>query len=251
MSKARGNYRGGWLELAELWHHDPCKGGSDDSCGRFMRARHGSDEVLKKIVSRYEFDWDRVYTSKREDHDDEDGAFRGETYFQGWFKPDGTPNLSVIGITLNMFWMAAFETFDSRKKADKFIRRNLFEILLFAENTTDSLFDGITMKFEIGCNMVQTPRRRKERIERMASCVYGYIIRKARPWWKSPNLHVHHWRFVFPWFRSLRRLLWDRCCKCRKTLGWNKSVSSDWSGTNLTCYRCERNGIAKTQQPIQ
>jgi len=36
-----------------IWHKDPEKDHSDDSCGWFKRARHGDKDVLQKIIKRY------------------------------------------------------------------------------------------------------------------------------------------------------------------------------------------------------
>lgn len=216
--------------LIEIWHEDPCRDGSDDSCGWFQRSRHGDKEVLERIVKRFEFDWDRTYSPSREDHDEEDGDFKPKTYFCGYFQPDGMPHLSPIGIVLNLFFLAALEVFkDDRKRADRFMRGHLFDIMLFTENPTDSLFDGLTRKFERGCGEAQTPQRRTDRIHSMASCIYAWILRAERPWWKHPKWHVHHWRIRIPVLQALRRFLFSRCQKCGGRFKWGETpVSHQW-----------------------
>lgn len=180
-----------------LWHHDPCTDGTDDSCGSFMRARHGDKAVLETIIRDFEFEWDRTYSPSRSDHDEEDGPFTEHVYFQGLFKTDGMPNLSCHGIVLNLFQVAAWEVFGhSRRKVGRFMRKHLYDILMFAENPVDSLFDGLTLKYERGCHEAHTPKRREERIRRMAGCIYAFILRAERPWWKAPRWHVHHWRLT-------------------------------------------------------
>lgn len=172
-----------------LWHHDPCCDGSDDSCGWFMRARHGDPEVLRKIEKAFEFDWDRVYKPSREDHDEEDGEFQPTTYLRGYFKFDGSPNFSLPSITLNLFFVAACEIL-GRRKALRFLSQHLVEIMIFGENPVDSLRD----------NFVQTfgkDEKREERIHHVAACIYAWIIRESRPWWKHPRWHVWHWRVSF------------------------------------------------------
>lgn len=181
---------GSWWRF-ELWHIDP----KVDSCGWFMRAKHGDKKVLERIVERFEYDWDKTFTS-------EDS---GNVYFTGWFCPNGDPYLSVHGIACNLFFMAALEHFGSREKAVKFCQKNLFEILFFAENPFDSLHDAITRKFEDACNEKNTERKRKERIESIASCIYGWILRETRPWYKEPRWHIHHWKLTFikpKWFKA-------------------------------------------------
>jgi len=93
--------------LANLWHVDPDVRGDDDSCGWFMRARHGDQMVLEKIIKRFEEDWDRVFQPSEQDHDPDDGEFVPMVYYCGFFKPNGDPHFSVQAIVLNLFFIAA------------------------------------------------------------------------------------------------------------------------------------------------
>jgi len=230
--------------LAYIWHVDPCKGpGRDDSCGWFMRAHHGNKAVLAKIAKRFEEDWDRVFIPSQEEHDPDDGPYEVKVYHCGLFKPDGQPHFSVQAVVLNLFFIAAIEVFKSDgrtnwRRAKKFLKRHLLDIMLFAENPTDSLFDGLTRKFAIGCNEPYTKRARDERIQSTASCIYGWILRKERPWWKHPRWHIHHWQIKVPAFQRLWRLIAVRCQKCGKRFRYNESAVGNWSGNQLWHERC-------------
>jgi hypothetical protein len=172
--------------LVTIWHVDPEKDGTDDSCGWFMRARHGDARVLEKIAKRFETDWDRTWTyDPSEDCEAEDKTKR--TYACGFFNPNGMPRLSVQGIVLNLFFLAAIEVFSTRKKAYAFCQKNLFEIMLFAENPFDSLHDGLTLKYG-------NDTRREDRIASMASTIYGWILRATQPWYRHPRWHFWHWK---------------------------------------------------------
>lgn len=227
-----------YCRLFTLWHVDPCKigfGGSDDTCGWFKRALHGDKAVLDRIVKRFEEDWDRTFQSKKEDHDDEDGPYRGTLYFSGLFCPNGDPHFSVHGIVLNLFFVAINEHFktDGRtnwKKARRWMQANLFDIMFFAENPVDSLFDGLTRKFEIGCGENHTPERRQERIQRMAECIYGWILREEQRWWQHPRWHIHHWKLNIHFTARLKRWLFSRCCKCGQRFAYGESpVTNNWN----------------------
>jgi len=164
--------------LFTLWHKDPVSDGTDDSCGWFMRARHGDLELVEEIAKAYEFDWDRIFTYEE----------TGEVYECGYFRPDGDPHLSVMAVTLNLFWKAAYHVFGkSHRKAKKYLNKHLFEILHFAENPTDSLHESLTQKFG-------PSEDREERIKSLTRIIYAQILRDIRPWWKHPRWHVHHWR---------------------------------------------------------
>jgi hypothetical protein len=183
----------------QLWHKDPCLDGSDDSCGWFPRARHGDKAMLKKIENAFEFEWDRMFENK---------------YFCGWFCPDGDPHLSPMAITLNMFLNAGIQMF-GRDKTIKFMQKHLVNLLLFAENNVDSLHDGLTRKFEIGCGEAHTVEKRKERIHSMAVCIYGWMLRETRPWWRHPRWHIWHWEINFR-LHFRRGNNGNAACDCQK-----------------------------------
>lgn len=252
MGKSRRDYRGGWIELAEIWHMDPCKDGTDDSCGYFLRARHGDQDTLERIVKRLEQDWDNTYTSDSS----------GETYNRGYFDAvNGSPVMSASAIMLNIFLMAAGEHYDkgrrqwdrSWRKARAYMRRHLFDILLFAENPTDSALDSIRQTFVSSEDMIndggrRAKERRDQRIRQMASMVYGCILRDTRPWWKSRNLHIHHWRIKIHALRLIIRYF-TKCARCRKFIRSDRNLTSDWSGKNLTCSKCNPCAVPQTQKP--
>ena len=160
-----------------VWHHDPCKGGSgDDSCGWYMRAHHGNPEVLKRIVSGITMDWKHL------------------------FSETGDPLMSTSGIVLQIFWWAAFEHFNNGKKAKRWMRANLYDLLWFAENPIDSLHAEITGKYG------SDQERKERRIESLASCAYGWLLRSTRPWYRHPRFHFNHWRVTCrPFWRRWTR----------------------------------------------
>lgn len=227
-------------EFISIWHHDPEKDGTDDSCGWFKRARHGDPECLERIVKRFEFDWDRVFKS-----DDS-----GHVYFCGYFCPNGDPHFSVQGIVLNLFLTAASEHFQcdgtsNWKKSRAWVKRYLADIMLFAENPTDSLFDGITRKFEIGCGEKHDKRRRDERVRSMAASIYGWILRSEQKWWQHPTWHIHHWRLQIHPLQRLKRFLFERCAVCGgrfKAFG-NESVCGNWEGNKIWHDRCSQHKV--------
>jgi len=212
----KGNFRKPFITI---WHVDPEKDGTDDSCGWFLRARHLDKDILKKIVNDFEFEWDRTF--RPSGFDTIDGQvllhlYQPPVYSCGWFHPNGDPHLSPIGITVNMFWRAAYNCLGS-KRAKKYMNKNPFGIIHFAENNVDSLYDGIIRKFEKGCNEEYTKEERKKRIHSMASCIYAYIMRDVRPWYKHPKWHIHHWRVQIHPLQKTKRLLFDICDKNNKT----------------------------------
>lgn len=216
-----GDYR---APFVTIWHVDPERDGSDDSCGWFPRARHGSKEVIAKIEKRFASDWDRVFVSD-ETHN---------AYYCGFFAPDtGIPVMSPIGIAINLFFLAARECLGGRDAATKFMQKNLFEITLFAENPFDSMRDSVVQKFG-------SEGKRDERIHSMATMIYGWILRNERPWYKHPRWHFWHWQIQIHPYQNLRRFLLTRCCKCGKGFRYGESpCSSHWDSPKKRFLRGE------------
>jgi hypothetical protein len=232
--KKNGHYRNPFITI---WHNDPEKDGTDDSCGWFMRARHGDKEMLKKITSAIERNFDSTFKS------DESGT----TYYTGYFSPtSGMANMSVQGIVLDMYNRATWEYFNfNRKKQNKFMKNNLYSILHFAENPTDSLRDEILGTFRIGCG---EEWKRGYALNHYASIIYGDILRKERKWYQHPKWHIHHWSIDFHPLRNLKRRYWDKCCICGKR-GFKSAPYSDWDGTKRWHQECDTNNKVVPNEP--
>lgn len=169
------------FKLFTLWHLDPEKDGSDDSCGWFKRTRHFDQKLFEKVVSEFEFNFIHNY----------------------WFTEDGSPKFSTMGIVLNMYssasWIINYPKWNRHRN---YLSKNLFWILKFAENPVDSLNDAITN--EIRYRLIEHDRSqvesRKDRIRHLASVVYSDIMRSMQPWYKHPRWHIHHWRISINWY---------------------------------------------------
>lgn len=232
--KKNGNYNS---PLITIWHVDPEKDGTDDSCGWFIRLRHADKKVYEKIVKEFESEWDKTFKS-------EDSGY---TYNCGWFNPEGENVLSVQGIVFNMYLYASKIVFNPdnkispRKawnKAWKFMNKHLPEIIYFAENNRDSMRDNIVRKFQRGTNTEYMPESRIEMIKNCASIIYTDILRKNRKWYQHPRWHIRHWKIQFHPIQNLKRRYWDKCCVCGKR-GFKSSAIGDWSGTKIWHQECD------------
>ena len=230
--KRNGHYR---TPLITIWHNDPETDNTDDSCGWFMRERHGDPEMLNKIKKALDFDFDRVFKS------DESGT----TYYVGYFSPSsGMPNFSTQGIVLDMFGKAAWEFFKyNRKKHRRWMQNNLYSILHFAENTTDSLRDSVAGTFRIGTG---EEWKREEALNYYSSIIYGWLLRENRKWYQHPRWHIHHWSIQFHPWQDLKRRYWNKCCICGKR-GSKSPFMTDWNGTKRWHQKCDQS--TKAMQP--
>jgi len=221
--KKNGDYRS---LLITIWHVDPETDGTDDSCGWFLRARHGDKDMLEKIKKAIDSNFDSSFKSESS----------GTTYYTGYFSPNtGTPQMSTMGITLNMFNQAAWVFFNyDRKKHNKWMKENLYEILNFAENPIDSLNNEIEGKFRIGCG---EEWKRENELDHYASVIYGWLLRSNRKWYQHPKWHIHHWSVQFHPLQKLKRRYWDKCCVCGKR-GFKGSAYGNWDGTKRWHEHC-------------
>lgn len=213
--KKNGHYRNPFITI---WHVDPEKDGTDDSCGWFIRIRHIDKVLVDKVRKEFRFNFDHNY----------------------WFNEAGYPKFSTSGTVLQMYQCAVWQLFMwqnnnkptncARKQMDKFFRKHLHEILLFAENPVDSLYNSI--------HSVCGDEKKDARIENFVSIVLADVIRKIRPWYQHPKWHIHHWKIQFhPWQRFKRRYL-DKCCKCGRR-GFKSAPFSDWNGTKRWHQGCD------------
>lgn len=216
--------------LVTIWHVDPETDHTDDSCGWFMRARHGDKAVLERIVKAFDFDWDRVFKSDS-----------GKVYYTGYFYPEnegaGMPNMGVTAIVLNLFFIAANEVFKvdgytNWKKTRRWMQANLFDIMLFAENPTDSLRHDVVRFWG-------QETKRDERIHNIASCIYGWILRETRPWYKHPRYHFWHWKIQWVFGQKLWRYLFEKCAVCHKRFGFQESPVTNWEHTRIWHQHCD------------
>lgn len=210
-SKARGeferNYRRSFITI---WHVDPEKDGSDDSCGWFMRVRHGNKDMFEKIKRAFASEWDGEHI--------------------GWFLPSGMPVLSVQATALGLFRRAAYIHFGSSwEKTDRFLRRHLLDIITFAENRHDSFSDSLTMRYG--------PSPKEDRVSSAAAIVYGCILRWSRPWYRAPRWHVWHWKLQIHPLQEFKRWAFSRCCKCGGRFSWGYSpCSNNWNGGGASWF---------------
>jgi hypothetical protein len=152
--------------------------------------------------------------------------------------------MSVHGIALNLFLIACNVHFSvdgttNWKKSRKWMQAHLFDILHFAENTTDSLYDGFIRKFENGCNEPYTERKRRERIRFLAGCIYTYILREDRPWYKHPRWHFRHWQIRIHPLQKYWRWLTKPCCVCGKRIRTKETPMTNWDGNRFWHQSCD------------
>lgn len=201
--------------LITIWHNDPEKDGTDDSCGWFIRSRHCDQKTLEKIQKEFDFNFKNNY----------------------WFDKEGKQIFSTIGTLMLMYESALWIHFKhNRKKKNAFMRKHCASIIHFAENPVDCGGDNITGKFYLSTN---SHLLSEDRFNGMAGMVYTDILNKERKWYQHPKWHIHHWSFKFHPFQQFKRRWWHKCFICGKR-GTKTHFMSDWNGTKRWHQECDQ-----------
>lgn len=239
--------------LFNIWHVDPESNGTDDSCDWF-----GGRRVDKKVVSRVAADFDFCMTSSANG---------------GWFLDGGlgSERYSPHATGLMMFRIAANVMFGHwSRRADRFLKDNLMQILHFSENSCDSAhtsFEGMdrgkmkTVECDRchglgvrdddcvgktedcwtckGSGVVMDPKQVRERATSLARMVCSWISRQDRPWYRHPRWHFWHWKIQIPVLQAVHRWLFSRCCVCNRGFRYGESVIGPWNSSPWRWFRSE------------
>lgn len=93
-------------------------------------------------------------------------------------------------------------------------------------------------------------RMREEHFVGVTAGIARELLRERRPAWRHPRWHVHHWQVVVHPWRKLRRLLFERCGQCGKRFGWNEApITYSWSGKG-PCFHSECTAVYEATQKI-
>lgn len=204
--KSKSGYKS---SLIDIWHVDPDKRGDDDSCGWFIREHHLDKKNLDWIRRDFEY-----------------------SYKEWYFESNGLARFSPHAVLLMMYnrtvWeMLKGDTNFKSKAREKFIKKHLYDILLFAENDTDSLVSTLTSAT-------------KEEVAGVSGIIAADVARKLRPWYKHPRWHIHHWEVRFNFIHDFYRNYIQKCDSCERR-GWKGGWTRRYKNHKsvLVCGRCD------------
>lgn len=151
----------------EVWHVDPERDGSDDSCGyTYPRLSERDRERVAKLADT---EWDFMF---------------------GEFDPLMRASCHEV---LYAVWRRVAWDFDRKRRLSL---ADMNEVGALATNPNDNL-----RRYAHEC------RYDREANRHLFLCVLRCYRRIHRPWYRRPRWHVHHWRLRFPVLRQLRKRL--------------------------------------------
>lgn len=182
--------------LVTIWHVDPERDGSDDSCGwSYPRASEADLAWARAEAGR---EWDLWF---------------GDRYAACNLHRGG--DLSV----LTAAWTTARRHATGKNCRSGLTAWEVSEILDLVSNPVDNLLAAC-----------RGARESAKDFEHLLLSALRCYRRAARPWWRHPRYHVWHWRLQVHFLQSLRRRLFTRCLSCggRFKVGDGVCTSSGW-----------------------
>lgn len=219
--------------LVTIWHKDPERDGSDDSCGYcFPKLNERQRERLKNLAwseSNY------PYFLRCKSKEWNGTRHEAEVLYRGLVLLVA----DVIDIPMT-FDEAARIASRAIHHADCVDPAGSF---CFLAGYHSNLMEGQSE------HSPEDDRYwRRERFVGIASGVARSLLKDRRRWWRHPKRHIHHWRIQIHPLQKLRRWLFTRCATCGHRLGWNESAHSTWDGGTVWCNRCNQTVAAKASE---
>lgn len=202
-----------WLNILTVWHHDPQTDGSDDSCG-WSRCRLTKDQmgmIQFWASEEAERPWLLKWRAKAPHSPaDAECLMRGALIHMQRLMKTRVPLCRIDTLASELL----HHPFDNIRGATCFLPG-------WHSNNSE-----------------ETEADRKYSAERTLICFAKILLTEARPWWRHPRWHFHHWSVqVHAWQWFHRRFI-ARCGDCGARFK-GRSVFTDWHGTRKWCADCE------------
>lgn len=203
--------------LVTIWHVDPEKDGSDDSCG-------WSFPKLTKAQRKRIKDW-----AWHEGH---------YPHFLREESKEWTGSIAEVESLYRGVVMLTARCIGLRMSFDE---ASAYTV----ERVHNGGVDGVSRNFcwlpGWHCNGKDHHEKRSDHFAGIMAGIARDLLRRRRPWYRHPRWHVHHWKLQIHVTQQLKRWLFSRCASCggRFTYGYSPT-SHSWYGTGPRWFRSER-----------
>ena len=204
--------------LVTVWHVDPERGGSDDSCGfGYVRLTKSQIERLKNAS----------WSEGRNPH-----FLRCQS--KTW---DGT--VEEAECLRRGLILLVCRVLRIKYSWDQVCRHAAESIHI--ENYVGKAGDGFCFLPGYHSNSKKDSERdREDHFHQILCGVARNILTELRPWWRHPRYHFWHWKIQVHGLQSFKRWAFSRCCKCGGRFHWGYSpVSNNWNSQGPRWFRGE------------
>ncbi len=205
-----------WPTWVTIWHLDPEREGSDDSCG------WSRPKLTKAQVSDLTFfagceardPWVLAERAKRPT-----SAADAEALLRGLILQIGQRLHAKVSVDEATRWA-----------------------IRLLHNQVDNLRSSLC--YLPGWHSNFTEDREEYRADAALSlycCIARFILRERRPWYRHPRWHVHHWRIQVQPLQAFQRWMFSRCAGCGEGFRYGYApVSGSWDSDGPQWFRSER-----------
>lgn len=198
-------------DILTIWHRDPEKDGSDDSCGWCRPKLTAAQKERLKGCAWAEASEPWFFALKAKTRSDA----RGEQILRSI--------IAMVNSVLKFGW-----TWD--------------RICLLANRLYNNHHDNFRSSL---CHLPGYHTNfNEDRESEREDCAYhtfasiaSCMMMEDRPWWKHPRWHFWHWRLQFRPWQNLKRRWWDKCCICGKR-GFSEPAIGNWDGDKIWHQSC-------------
>lgn len=201
-----------------IWHVDPERDGSDDSCGfGYVRLTKKQREILRNACwfesrePHFLCCRDKTWSGT---HSDAEALYRGLVLL--------VCRVLRLPITFDQAAKYAAEAIHIRT-CGKFGDTFCFLPGYHSNSQKDSEHDREDHFLGILCGVARN------------------ILTDRRPWWRHPKWHLWHWKIQCHPLQAFKRWAFSRCSKCGGRFKWGYSpVTNSWNGTGPLWFRSEK-----------
>lgn len=218
-----GKWHWYWPDFATVWHRDPERDGSDDSCGWSRAKLTEADRALAQELANWESEWPYFFAQPQ--------RVTNPAYPNLWTIGPGDAAMLMVELWSQIAW---------RLERRELSPREVFHAMRLGHNPTDNFAASLTHT------------RPDDRFSTFLWIIRAYRGAR-RPWYRHPRWHIHHWRIQIHCVQAFKRWLFTRCATCGGRFAYGESGLGTWSGhgprwfrsETLTHMRCSGAGVSR------
>lgn len=199
--------------IATIWHVDPEKKGSDDSCGWF-----GPQLTKRQLESLRQIAQDEARSPWFQVHEG---------------KAISDPVAATVLLDGALDHVASVLRVSIATEEAVRLRNRLLH------NGLDNLRMYLAYKTGYHGNSNNDAYWREEHAMDLFVSLARGISRLKRPWYKHPRWHIHHWQIQIHAMQTLKRWLFSRCSVCGKGFAWGYAPIGNWGSAWPQWFRGE------------